>query len=266
MVTLRSDQRAKFAEMLGALRTDPDVAAGNEEGTRKINDGFIRYQQLYGTKESLPVLSAYGPMLQNSKDKANALKLIQLSAFDVERQNAAQGPQYANTGPTLRNINPNADPNASSDIGLGLSPGTEIVTDANGRQFVRNVQTNAVTPVGQPTAPTRPGKPSPQASPQASPSAPTFVQPVAGQKDLEGHVNEVRASDADYGTNQHINDELLRLSSNTSTGPGSAVWHTGVLGKVTGTFGGNAAADYQKAVGAPLFIYGSAGVRIIFPF
>lgn len=236
LFNLRTDQREKFATMLGGLRSDPDVAKGTPEGTQKINDAFIQYQKTYGTKETLPVLEAYGPMLQNSPDKANALKLIQLGAFDVHQQVQAQQPQYTSKGGALTNVNPLAA-GSPQDIPLTLPPGYQIVTDANGRQFAVNPQTNQVMPMGA-------GRGEP--SPKSSPNAPTFVQPVADQKELEQHVSDVRKADADYGTNQHINDELLRLSSNTATGPGSALWHTGAIGKITGTFGGNAGADYQK--------------------
>jgi hypothetical protein len=138
--------------MVGGLRSDKDVAEDNDTGRQKVNDAFIQFQQVYGTRDTLPVLSAYGPPLQNAPKgrMSDALKAIQLQAFDVERQNQAQGPQYFNRGDRAVNINPNADPSSSTDIAFQIGPGNEIVTDANGRQFIRNVQTNQVTPVGAP--------------------------------------------------------------------------------------------------------------------
>jgi hypothetical protein len=79
--------------MVGGLRSDKDVAEDNDTGRQKVNDAFIQFQQVYGTRDTLPVLSAYGPPLQNAPKgrMSDALKAIQLQAFDVERQNQAQG-------------------------------------------------------------------------------------------------------------------------------------------------------------------------------
>jgi hypothetical protein len=131
---------------------------------------------------------------------------------------------------------------------MQIGPGNEIVTDANGRQFIRNVQNNTVTPVGAPGGGQRPRAAAP--SPAAAPDQPTFTQPVPQQKELEQHVIDVRKADSDYGQNQHVNDELIRLSKDTSTGPGTKAWHN-TFGKVLGLGGGNQIADYQK-IGAYL--------------
>jgi hypothetical protein len=236
LLGLRTEQRKALAEMVGGLRTDKDVAEDNDTGRQKVNDAFIQYQKVYGTRDTLPVLSAYGPPLQNAPKGrlGDALKAIQLQAFDVERQNQAQGPQYADQGAKLVNINPNADPNASLDIKKSVGPGTLITDPVTKNPFRLTGSGDTVVPVNSP----------PNASTQ-------FNKRVPQQDELEQHINQVRKADADYGQNQHVNDELLRLSKDTSTGPGSAIWHTGVIGKITGTFGGNAAADYQK-IGAYL--------------
>jgi hypothetical protein len=63
-------------------------------------------------------------------------------------------------------------------------------------------------------------------------------------------VIDVRKADSDYGQNQHVNDELIRLSKDTSTGPGTKAWHN-TFGKLFGLGGGNQIADYQK-IGAYL--------------
>jgi hypothetical protein len=247
LLGLRSEQRKALAEMTGALRTDKDVAEDNDTGRQKVNDAFIQFQQVYGTRDTLPVLSAYGPPLQKAPKGrlSDALKAIQLQAFDVERQNQAQAPTYANQGAKLQNINPNADPNSAPDIALQIGPGFEQVTDANGRTFLRNVQTGAISPMGASTAPTPPRAPRAAPAPSAAPDQPTFVQPVAGQKELESHVADVRKADSDYGLNRHVNDEILRLSADTSTGPGTKAWHS-AIGKVAGLGGGDAVADFQK--------------------
>jgi hypothetical protein len=250
LLGLRTEQRKALAEMVGGLRSDKDVAEDNDTGRQKVNDAFIQFQQVYGTRDTLPVLSAYGPPLQNAPKgrMSDALKAIQLQAFDVERQNQAQGPQYFNRGSRADEHQPECGPEQRPDIALQIGPGNEIVTDANGRQFIRNVQTNQVTPVGAPAGGQRPRATAP--SPSAAPDQPTFTQPVPQQKELEQHVIDVRKADSDYGQNQHVNDELIRLSKDTSTGPGTKAWHN-TFGKVLGLGGGNQIADYQK-IGAYL--------------
>lgn len=247
LLTLRSEQRKALAESLGALRSDKDVAEDTPEGRQKVNDELIKFRLTYGD-DVQPVLEAYGGGLAKVPKgrMSDALKAMQLQAFSAEQQANAQLPQYTSTGRVLKNVNPNAAPGSAPDIGLELSPGTAIVTDANGRQYQLNTQTNQVTPIG--TGGSGGGR---QPAPSAPPNAPTFTQPVPQQKELEEHVSTTRKADADYGANRHVNDEILRLSADTSTGPGSSLWHTGALGKITGTFGGNAAADYQK-IGAYL--------------
>jgi hypothetical protein len=66
LLGLRTEQRKALAEMVGGLRTDSDVAQDNDVGRQKVNDAFIQYQQMYGTRDTLPVLAAYGPPLQNA--------------------------------------------------------------------------------------------------------------------------------------------------------------------------------------------------------
>lgn len=258
LLGLRTEQRKHLSSIMGALRSDKDVAADNDVGRQKVNDGFIQFQQLYGTRDTLPVLAAYGPALQKAPKGrlGDALKVMELQAFDVERLASSQSPQYASTGAKLTNVNPLADPNSSPDIDLQVTPGWSVVLDANGRQFNRNDQTGQLVPMGQPIPGAGRGAkpaaaPAAAPAPGAAPNSPTFVQPVPQQRELEEHVSQVRKADADYGANRHVNDEILRLSADTSTGPGSSVWHTGALGKITGTFGGNAGADYQK-IGAYL--------------
>lgn len=247
LLTLRSEQRKALAESLGALRSDKDVAEDTPEGRQKVNDELIKFRLTYGD-DVQPVLEAYGGGLAKVPKgrMSDALKAMQLQAFSAEQQANAQLPQYVSKGSALTNVNPSAA-GVPPDIKMELPPGAVLVQDANGRFFYSNPQNNQVTPIGS----GRGGAGGGQPSLSASPNAPTFTQPVPQQKELEEHVSTTRKADADYGANRHVNDEILRLSADTSTGPGSSLWHTGALGKITGTFGGNAAADYQK-IGAYL--------------
>ncbi len=252
LMTLRTDQRKRFAEMMTALRSDSDVAADNETGRQKVNAEMIRFGELYG-EDALPVLSAYAPGLKRVPPKrmVDALAAIGLQAADADRQVEMQKPQFANTGGALKDVNPLTAGGPAEDIKLTIPPGAVAVQDANGRTFFVNPQApgnaRAVGAGGGGPAPR-----SPKPAPSADPNAPTFVQPVPGQKDLEDHVAQVRKADTDYGVNRHVNDELLRLSGDTTTGPGTKTWHK-VLGSIAGFthIGTDAVSDFQK-IGAYL--------------
>jgi len=234
LVGLKSDQRNALSDMLGPLLSDKDVVDGNDKGKQKVNDAFIQYGKLYGD-DVLPVISAYAPGVQKAPAHALApgLRAIQMQAQSASQQVATQQRSDVNTGAVLKNVNPLAAADNTEDIPLSVGPG--IFTDANGRQFTLDPRTNRMTPVG--AGPVGPG-----AAPNAP--GPKFTQPVPGQVDIQKDVETTRKADADYGSNRHVNDTILKLSEDTATGPGTAAWHK-ALGRVTGLAGGNQVADYQ---------------------
>lgn len=234
LVGLKSDQRNALSDMLGPLLSDKDVAEGNEKGKQKVNDAFIQYGELYG-EDVLPVISAYAPGVQKAPPHALAsgLRAIQMQAQSASQQVATQQRSDVNTGAVLKNVNPLAAADNTGDIPLSVGPG--IFTDANGRQFTLDPRTNRMTPVGA-------GSVAPGASPGQP--GPKFTQPVPGQADIQHNVETTRKADADYGSNRHVNDTILKLSTDTATGPGTATWHK-MLGRVAGVGGGNQIADYQ---------------------
>lgn len=254
LLALDEAKRKGVVEVSTALLGDPDINADpadpefqekNKRARQKLNDALTSYYDVHG-KDVLPAIATY----KEAMDKAQpgglpqVLRSMQMGAMSADSQVTAQRPQMISTGDRLHNIAPTAAP--TEDINLSLSPG--VYTDSNGAQF--EYKNGRLTPLGQGRAGGSPSAPnSPTAKPTEEPRR--FIQPVPGQKDLEEHVTQTRKADSDYGQNRHVNEEILRLSADTATGPGSAVWHTGALGKITGTFGGNAGADYQK-IGAYL--------------
>src|SRR6266404_3196015 len=48
LVGLRNDQRAAFSDMVGALRSDKDVAEDSDKGRQKVNQAMLQYGQMYG--------------------------------------------------------------------------------------------------------------------------------------------------------------------------------------------------------------------------
>ena len=116
--------------------------------------------------------------------------------------------------------------------------------------------------LGIPAAPTGAGQPAtgpqnapPRAAPPMQPPAAVqlpstrgpsgYVLNVPGQDQAVAEVGQTRANDAQYGTNKDITDQILKLSADTRTGPGTAQWHN-TLGEFAGPFGGNNIADFQK--------------------
>lgn len=135
-----------------------------------------------------------------------------------------------------------ANPNAIGGAGptgpqmpQGVPPGFVETHDANGRSYYVNPQTNTMLVPGA-------GR-GPQAQ-AGQGGGPRFVQPIAGQEQAQGEVNAARTADADYGQNRFVNDQILRLSKNVATGPGTDIWHH-ALGAIAGPAGGNNVADYQ---------------------
>jgi hypothetical protein len=233
LVGLKSDQRNALSDMLGPLLSDKDVAEGNDKGKQKVNDAFIQYGELYGD-DVLPVISAYAPGVQKAPPHALAsgLRAIQMQAQSASQQVASQQRSDVSTGAVLKNINPLAAADNTGDIPLSIGP--QIQTDANGRSFIIDPRTNTARPVGAGTAPgAAPNQPGPR-----------FTQAVPGQADIQSSIETTRKADADYGSNRHVNDTILKLSEDTATGPGTAAWHK-ALGRVTGLAGGNQVSDYQ---------------------
>jgi len=117
-----------------------------------------------------------------------------------------------------------------------LTPG--VLTDANGRQFRLDPNTNTVAPIGEGT------------SPKQTSTAPRFVQKTADQEQVTHNIESARQAGDQVGLNSHINDQLLKLSKDTATGPGTETWHH-VMGALGAPFGTNASSDYQT-IGAYL--------------
>ncbi len=217
LVGLRNDQRAAFSDMVGALRSDKDVAEDSDKGRQKVNQAMLQYGQMYG-EDALPVLSAYaGPLQKAPKGRmSDALRAIQLQAESAGKQIEEQRPQYSNTGADLTNINPNAAPGAApNSIPLTVGPGVQILTDQKGAQFAFDPQKNTVTPVGGGRNP---------AGPSASPKQATFSQPSypGQQHDIESfqqEVGNVRAAADQAPSNRNIFQHILKMSDDTNTGP-----------------------------------------------
>lgn len=139
LVQLGDAQRSTFGEMMGALRSDPDVAQDTPDGRQKVSQAFGQYAQMYG-KDVEGVLRAYAAPIQNAPPgkMAQVLQNIQLQATSASDQASRQAPQYANTGAELKQTNPYAQSGqAPGSMPLTISPGEQsaVLTDQLGNPF-----------------------------------------------------------------------------------------------------------------------------------
>lgn len=139
LVQLRDTQRNSFGQMLGALRSDPDVAQDTAAGRQKVAETFAQYAEQYGSDVE-PVLKAYAGPLQNAPPGklAQVVQNIQLQATSASDQATRQAPQFTNTGSELKQTNPYAqEGQAPGSIPLTVAPGeqSQVFTGQDGRQY-----------------------------------------------------------------------------------------------------------------------------------
>lgn len=139
LVQLRDVQRSSFGEMLGALRSDPDVANDTPEGRQKVSEAFGQFAEIHG-EDAVPVLKAYASPLKSAPQGklAQVIQNIQLQATSASDQASRQAPQFTNTGSEVKQTNPYAQKGQAPDsIPLTLSPGEQetIVEDQQGNKY-----------------------------------------------------------------------------------------------------------------------------------
>lgn len=133
LVSLTDSQRKSFAEMVGALRSDPDVVKGTPEGKQKLNDALGQYVTMYGPDVENVVKAYAAPLMGAPPGKAaQVLQNIQLQATSAADQASRQAPEYTNVGDKLQQTNPYAQAGqAPETIGLSLSPGERFPLSTN---------------------------------------------------------------------------------------------------------------------------------------
>lgn len=127
LVGLTNEQRGAFGQMVGALRSDPDVVQGTPEGQQKLQQMLGQYVTMYGPDVENVVKAYAAPLMKAPAGKmGQVLQNIQLQTTSASDQATRQAPQYTNTGSELRNINPYAQPGqAPSNIPLTIAPGQQ---------------------------------------------------------------------------------------------------------------------------------------------
>lgn len=212
LVGLTDSQRKSFAEMVGALRSDPAVIQGTPEGKQRLNDALGQYITMYGPDVQNVVKAYAAPLMNAPPGKAGqVLQNIQLQATSASDQASRQAPQYQSTGNELRNVNPYAQTSqAPSSIPLTIAPGqqSQVGQDpiGNPMEVRRDARGNIIgaTPLA--------------GMPNFSPGERQSLEQQAESNFRNVEANRIAASLAPQQLDQI--DKALKLSEGVSTGGG----------------------------------------------
>lgn len=223
--SLNKEQRDDIASSFTALAADPDYAP------EKLIDTADRLKEQNKSPEframvnvglkhilAMPLDKQKQALLNAGRGSGSASEVAGPGGLAAPNVQGVQGvghpgqPGTGEPGIVPTNMNPLA-PGGVGQVGpvqqQSVAPGATPVTDAYGRTSVFNPQRNTVAPIGG--AGVAPGGGSPSA----------FVQPVAGQRQVEQDVDTARKAGDSGGQVRAINDKLLSLSEQTRTGPGA---------------------------------------------
>lgn len=145
LAQLRDTQQNTLKTMLGAFRSDEDVARDTPAGRQKIDEAISQYGQVFG-KDAAPVVTAFTAALKNAPQGklAQVLQNLQLQATSASDQASRQAPQYTQTGQELKQTNVYAqEGQAPKGIPLSIAPGEQaaLVTGADGNLYVQKRDT-----------------------------------------------------------------------------------------------------------------------------
>lgn len=232
LAALNQELRGQFLQAIGALRTDPDVVADNEAGRLKVQQVMGNFAES-GGPDAARVAQIYGPMTDHApKGKlAQALSIAQQQGMDVATQAGRQAPTFVDTGSKLAQTNPQA---AGGDLTKDIPPGFDLFTDPRtGNSYWVNPQTKEVQDLGAHSG----GK--------SSLPAPYYPGQAEDTKRFQDEVNSTRSAGDQAPLAANINQQILRLSKDASTGPGSEVWQH-AIGALGAPFGLSPSSTYQE--------------------
>ena len=231
LLGLTNEQRGVFGQMVGALRSDPDVAKGTPEGQQKLQQALGQYITMYGPDVENVVKAYAAPIMNAGPGKmGQVLQNIQLQTTSADSQASRQAPQYTSTGSELRNVNPYAQQGqAPGNIPLTIAPGqqSQVVQDPIGNPMEqrRDARGNitGVTPLaGMPTF---------------GPGEKQSLEQQAESNFRNVESNRIAASLAPQQLDQI--DKALNISSSVSTGGGDlarsrAKWESAIASVLPG--------------------------------
>jgi hypothetical protein len=232
---LNGTLRDQFSSQVAGLAEDPDVKAGNQTGRGKVLDAVQQFGKV-GGPDAQRVAGVYGQVLQNTPPEkmAQALANLQLQAKSA----GEQMPQGA-TMDTGSQMQPGA-----------VAPGTGAFKPAGApleKKFAPQVIESPTT--GGKYRLTPGGQAVPITAAAGSGQAPFQNPGYQGQQsDVAANQTEVRgvrAAGDQAPLAANINQQILQLSKNAKTGPGTDTWQH-VVGAVGAPFGLSPTASYQE--------------------
>lgn len=281
LLDLNDTARKQFGEVVGGLRTDPDVVAGNDEGKRKAS---LALGQWAATgPDAARVAAIYGPALENtpSAKLAQALSNVQLQAMDAATQASKQAPSFLSTGAQNVNVAPQAAGGLlgpQGPIQQEVAPGIHVWTDAAGNPRATNVQTPGESvQLGQGGSLSLPHNATQETTRRFTQAVRGGAEPtkelwdqtkaavegrgpdpinkilglpqpgerppvnVPGQEDVNASIKAARDASAQVGVNRDINKKIIELSKRAITGPGA-----GWIGDAATVAGLSAGASTQE--------------------
>lgn len=188
----------------------------------------VQQKVINAVVEANPRLNTWGDVslkhLQAADGTPNAKQAalqIAKGTIGIQEQNALSTPNYINTGGQLRQVSPAASMSgAPSQIDTTLPPTTQTVDEQGNPTYLG-------------------GGPGGKGSPVPAGPKLGVVQNVS---DLQKDVSAVRQAGDQVPMQRNINKQILQLSRDTKTGPGSQYWQKGLA-----TIGlGNIGDNYQE--------------------
>jgi len=234
---LNQSSRETLQQQIGALRTDPDVMADNQQGRAKVAATIDNFEAL-GPREAI-VGQQYAPLVEHAPQGklVDAISAWQMQAQSAAQQSATQAPQYFQTGPTAKQVNPQAaggNLTGNPNIKMGIPPGYSVTTDAAGNTYMVNQQnpteTKLIWRAGQggvnPYTQNTNQNPSQNASRGTNaPAAPLAVGQVQNEQQQGTVDQKTYASAVSAGNEAPMTKNILsnidKLAGESITGPGS---------------------------------------------
>jgi hypothetical protein len=259
LADLSGTLRGQFSSTVGSLRTDPDVIKDDPAtgmGRAKVREAIQGFADS-GGPDAARVANTYGSVINHVPQGklAQTLSNFQLQAVDAGHQAATQGPNLADTGAQLQNINPQAaggnlgvQPPITKTIAPGYmqGPSGSIIRANNAGLSTPAVsdQGSAGPPSGAPTGTKLPPIQRPGMNAPAGDQQRYAAIMEAGRQ----HYSDVSAAANDLqngvGPTRYRNDQIqdiLNSKTFSPTGPGAAQ-----LNWISSKIPGQSGDAYQK--------------------
>lgn len=220
LLGLSNEQRKTAGQLFGSLAAKPNATLQDLQDTadqaRGLSDdpgwqkAVDRMLVSHPSTSGMPDAQASQTVRQFARGVA-----MQTGAANTDQSTPAVSMVQGQNGLVPTNVNPQA-PGGVAKIGptqqQGMAPGAQIIKDSFGNQFVYDPQKKSVIPVGAGGAAGGGGN---------SGGGRTFQQPVAGQDQALHDLENARAVGDQAPAVRNVNQQLLQLSADTKTGPGT---------------------------------------------